>query len=171
MDVDLVARRRLQRQAHGEQLPAFGAAYFATPIGRIQAFGWIAGVEVREDVRDRAVLPLVAGRRVVPEAILEDRAADAEGEVPLFDQLAGGGESGRPQLVAVIAADHSLADARDERGAADRVAAAAWHDAQRRATDFRFAEAARGRRHNLLRVGDVGDVSRHATAAEPGADV
>ena len=45
------------------------------------------------------------------------------------------------------------------------------NDAERRAADFGFAEAARGGRHHFLCVRDVGDIGRHAAAAKSRARI
>ena len=43
----------------------------------------------------------------VPDAILDDRPADAAVEVPQLEQLAGRAQTGRLQFVGVVAADQA----------------------------------------------------------------
>ena len=90
-----------------------------------------AGVEVREDAGNRPVLPFVTRCRVVPDAIAEDRAADAAGEVPLLDERARRRETGVLQLVAVVAGHEAVRHAGEVDRARRLVAAAARHDAER----------------------------------------
>ncbi len=117
------------------------------------------------------MLSLVAGGHVVPHAVLDDRPADAEGEVPLLEQLAGGGQAERLQLRAVVAAHHALAHAGQIRRTFEGVATALRDDAERGAADFDLAQPAGGRRHDFLCVRNIGDVGRDAAAAEPRAGV
>ena len=84
----------------------------------------------------------------------------------------GHAEARRRERVGVVAADHAVVDAGRVERPLDRVAAGLRHDGHRRAADFGFAETARRREGDLLRVDDVGDVARDAAAVDrrPGAD-
>ena len=75
------------------------------------------------------------------------------------------------QLRAVVAAHHALAHAGQIRRTFERVATALRDDAERGAADFDLAQPAGGRRHDFLRVRNVGDVGRDAAAAEARARV
>src|SRR5581483_10142977 len=112
----------LHRQPADVEAPAFRALHLAAGIRNVQRLARIAGVQVGIDAGDGSILPFVADRAVVPETILLDRTADAERVVPLLQQLARRGEAGRPQRVAVVAADHPFADTGKIGGAADAVA-------------------------------------------------
>src|SRR4029077_16134629 len=91
--------------------------------------------------------------------------------VPLPEQLPGRRQAGVAQRIAVVAADHPRAHARQIGRTPDAVAAAFRNDAERWAADFDFAEAAGGRRDHFLRVRDVGDIGRDAAAAESRARI
>src|SRR5207237_1385386 len=122
--VELVARRDLRRQPDAGDLKALGALRLTRGVGRVGEFGRVAGVEVRKDAGNRSLLAFVAEGAVVPETILENRAADTAGVVPLLEQLAGCREARGLELVTVIAADHAAADAREIHRAFDGIAAA-----------------------------------------------
>src|SRR5436309_43035 len=106
IEVELVARRCLQRQAESTDRPALGALSLSALVGIVEKPGRIAGVLVRIDAWNRSILPLVARGRVEPEPVLPDRTAEAAGHIPEFQQLAGCRQTGVSQRVAVIAADH-----------------------------------------------------------------
>ena len=171
VDVELVLRRRLVGQSQRTDGPALRALSRLQAIRRIEELRRVAGVEVREDVRDRAPLALIADREEVPQAVLLDRTANTAGVVPLFDERARRGEPTRPELVAVVAADPPVGHAGEVDRSAHHVATRLGHDAQRRAADLGLAKAAGRGHHDLLRVGDVGGVGRHAAAVEGRANV
>src|SRR4030095_1246034 len=81
-------------------------------IGDVAPLRRIAGVGVRKHARHRALAAFVAERAKEPQAVLLDRPADAEIEVPDLARLARGGKTTGPQLFGVVAADHTLRHAR-----------------------------------------------------------
>ncbi len=139
--VELVTRGRLNRQTHRVQTPALGTKNFLGEIGQIERLGSIARIQVGEDVRNYSMLSFITRSDAVPQTVLDDWAADAEGEVPLFVQLARRRQTSGPQLVAVVAPHHATGYAGQIEVAADRVAAALRDDAERGATDFGFAQS------------------------------
>src|SRR5688572_31007503 len=88
MDVELVARRRLNREPGAVQLEALGTARFLGSVRDVLPRVGIAGIEIREDAGNRAVLAFVTRRGVVPNPVPDNGTANAAGEVPLLDQLA-----------------------------------------------------------------------------------
>src|SRR5262249_2638346 len=122
--VELVARRDLRRETDARDLEAFRALRHLARVGHVGELRRIAGVQVREDARNRPVLAFIAQRAVIPQTILDDRAADAARVVPLRQQHAWRRQALVFQRLTEIAADHSAAPAREIDLALDDVAAA-----------------------------------------------
>ena len=114
--------------------------------------------------------PLIAKVQEVPESILLDRAAKAEGVVPQLQQTARRAESRGLQLRCVVGADHAFADPGEEQRPTQRVSARLRDDAERRPGHFGVAEAGGHREGDFLRVGDVRVVAGHAAAISRRAD-
>ena len=118
------------------------------------------------------MVALVAQGVEEPQPILLDRSADRAVEVPDLRAGARRRQASSLEVVCVIAADHPLRHAGQIHAAFHRVAAGLRDDVHRGSADFGFAEAARARQRDFLRVADVGDVGRDAAAVEcrPDAD-
>src|SRR5688572_24398063 len=133
-DAELVTRRRLHGQTQVGDAITERAARLAGEVGFVGPRRRIAGVPVGVHPGHRAIGALVAEDRVVPEPVALHRSADAEAVVPELQELAGRAQTGRAQLLGVIAADHALRDTRHVEDALDRVAPRSRHDAHRRTT-------------------------------------
>ena len=130
VDVELVARCRLQRETKAGDRPAAGGPRLSRRVGLVRPLRGIARVLVRKHARHRRMRSLIAKVQEVPESILLDRAADAGGVVPQLQQPARRAEAGGLQFRRVVAADHAFADAGEEERSAQRVAARLGDDAQ-----------------------------------------
>src|SRR5437867_12978898 len=102
IEVELVARRCLQRQAESTDRPALGALSPSALVGIVEKPGRIAGVIVRIDACTRSILPLVARGRVAPEPVLPARTAEAAAHITELQQLAGCRQTGVTPRGAVL---------------------------------------------------------------------
>ena len=163
---DLVALAGLPGQASADVLPRAVGESLLVQIRRVEPFVGIARVQVDEliDVRSRASLRPCGDE--VPDAILLDRAAGGRVQVVHLEQRrrhdAGSGGVVGLQVLAAAAV---------EQGSLQRVAAGLRDDVHHQSGGFRFAEAARSRERDLLRVADVNGVARGLIAARRVADV
>src|SRR6185369_12546150 len=120
--------------------------------------------------RNRLPASFLARVHEVPDAVLDDRTANAAVDVPQLEQFARGAQTRGSQFVGVVAANERVANTGCIDSSAHGVAARLRHDVHRRAADLGLTEATGGRKADLLRVRDIGQISRHAAAAERGAD-
>ena len=139
-------------------------------IRHVRPLRRVALVGIGEHAGDGPMTALVAHAKEVPEAVSDDRPADAEVEVPELLELARRGQAAVLQFLRVVAAHHSAAHGGGIELTGERVATLFRHDVHRRAADLGFAEAARRDHRDFLRVPDVRDVRGHAGAAERGTD-
>ena len=107
-EVELVARRRLHRQAQRGVSPAARGHRRPRLVRDVRPLRRIAHVRVREHARDRAVAAFVAELQEEPHLVLLDRTADADVVIPELVELARCRQTGRLQCVGVVVADHPL---------------------------------------------------------------
>ena len=169
-DVEAIARRGLHRETQAHGGPVAGGHSLLGEVRDVGELGGVAGVLVAVHAGNRLPASFLSRVHEVPHAILQDRPADAGIEVPQLEQFTGRTQTGVSQFVGVVAADQAVTDPRGVDGAADRVASRLRNDVHGRAADLGFAQAAGCREGDLLRVRDVGQVSRDAAAAERRAD-
>ena len=110
-EAELVARARLHGQPQRDRTKRLRGHGRPRQIGDIGPLGRVAGVQVREHARHRAMAAFVASVPKNHMPILHDRPADAEVEVPDLRVGARRRQAAVFQVLRVVAADHPLGHA------------------------------------------------------------
>ena len=163
--IELVPRRRLNRQTQADVLPRPVVARLAREVALVGPFGRVAGIQVVVHPLDQLAIALGAAADVVPQPVLADRTAERGIDVPDLLQLIRPEQAGGLQRLGVVAGLPGAGRVVAEEGALDAVAALARDDVHHRPAGLRFAQAAGGAEGDLLAVPDIHDVERRAAAA------
>ena len=168
---ELVPLRRLPRDPRRVVLPL---AVVVGRFGEIRGVGplrRVARVVVVVDVQGVAARSLLADAHVVPELVLQDRAADRRVEVVDVVRRVGCPGTPRLQIGGVVVRLHAFREAGSGDQAAQPVAALLRHDVHLYARGLELTEAARRHHGDFHRIADVGRVVRWLVATRRIADV